>query len=73
MEGSTVWNEATGDRARNCDECAGALETLARKTREFEFVVDEYVEQLRVGSEIVKQWADQKGVARVKKSIRASG
>lgn len=55
------------------DDCAGALEALAKKAREFEFVVAEYVAQLRVGPEVVRQWTDQKWAERVRASISASG
>lgn len=54
------------------DDCAQDLEKLAKKAREFEFIVAEYVEQLRVGPEIVKLWTDQKWVGRVKESIKTS-
>ncbi|MGZ8992578.1 MAG: hypothetical protein ACXW16_01030 [Burkholderiaceae bacterium] len=52
------------------DGCADALESLAKKARELEFIAQDYVEQMSVGQEIVTQWADQSWVKRVKTSIR---
>lgn len=51
------------------EECAISLENLARKAREFEFIAEEFVEQIRVGPKIVNSWNDQEWVARVKGSI----
>ena len=53
------------------DKCADSLEALAKKARELEFIAQEYVEQTRVGDEIVAMWTDQKWVQRVKSSIHA--
>ncbi len=53
------------------DDCADALESLAKKARELEFIVSEYVEQLRVGPEVVSMWSDQDWVKRVKECVHA--
>jgi hypothetical protein len=54
------------------DECADALEDLAKKARELAFIARERVEQIRLGKDIVAGWTDQNWVKRVKDSIHAS-
>lgn len=55
------------------DDCADALESLAKKARELEFIFEERVEQIRVGEELVAKWTDQDWVKRVNESVEVSG
>lgn len=52
------------------DDCADALESLAKKARELDFIASEYVEQIRVGTEVVSMWSDQEWASRVKNCIQ---
>lgn len=54
------------------DACADALEALAKKAREWHFIAQEHVEQIRVGPNIVAQWTDQDWVTYVNASIAVS-
>jgi hypothetical protein len=51
------------------DDCATALEGLARKGRELHNFFADRIEQYRVGPNIVSQWTDQKWVQRVRDSV----
>jgi hypothetical protein len=52
-------------------EVATAIEELAKKGRELSNFMSEHISQMRAGSNIVRQWADQDWVKRVKESVSA--
>ncbi len=51
------------------EDCADALEALARKARELHGFFQDRVEQIKVGPSIVAQWTNQDWVKRVKESV----
>lgn len=51
------------------DEIAQLAEDLAKKARELRFMMDEDIEQKRVGPDVVKRWSDQEFHKRVRDSV----
>lgn len=54
------------------EDCAKALEELARKARELHNFFGHQIEQIRVGPDIVSQWPDQRWVQKVKGAIEVN-
>jgi hypothetical protein len=54
------------------EECAAALEELARKARSLRYMFQQKVEHRRVGPDIVAQWPDQAWVKQVDQSVEVN-
>lgn len=55
------------------EDVAKAIEELAKKARELQFFMDQQVDQMRAGEEIVRGWGDQDFIEKVKASVKVDG